>query len=63
MKVYVVLSDTSNVPFGIYDNFDKAKQYILAYPSIHLCIFEYDVNTNKPGNNIYDNYCNNIFSL
>ena len=63
MKVYVVLSDTSNIPLGIYDDFDSAKKYILAYPSTHLCIFEYELNSDKQGKNIYDNYFNNIFLL
>ncbi len=63
MKLYVVLSDTSNVPFGIYDDFDNAKKYLLAHPTKHLCIFEYELNSDKSGKNIYDNYFNQLFSI
>ena len=60
MHVYVVLSETSGVPIAIYDNFDKAKQHVLANPSRHLCVFEYELNSSSPGNNIYDNLFNKL---
>ena len=63
MKVYVLLSDSSNVPLAIYDDFDKAKKHLLEHPTKHLCIFEYELNSTKPGKNIYDHYFNQLFSI
>jgi hypothetical protein len=61
MNVYVIISDTLGVPLALYDNFDDAMKYILSNPSIHLCIFEYELNSSKSGKNIYDNMGNKIF--
>lgn len=61
MFVYAVISDTSGIPIAIYDNFDDAKKHILSNPSRHLCVFEYELNSSKPGNNMYDNMFNRLF--
>ena len=55
MKIYLLISDSMGTPVAIYDDFEKARQYVLAHPSIHLCIFEYELNSTAPGKNIFDN--------
>lgn len=61
MKLYTVISDEFNYPLAIYDTFEKAKQYVDSKHKGHYCVFEYDLNTEGQGNNIYDNMVNNIF--
>jgi len=60
MKLYVVLSDSSTTPFGIYDTFENASKYVYAHPTQHLCIFEYELNSTEQGKNIFDNYFTKI---
>lgn len=64
MKVYIVISiDNGNLPCGVYDTFEQAKDRVedMATRKMHGCVCEYEVNKNvvEDGSikNIYDNMC------
>ena len=56
MELFVIISDKSNVPVAIFDDYNKAKQYVYGMPSEHLYIFEYKLNDISNGKKIDDSY-------
>lgn len=56
MELYVVMSERTKLPIVIYDTFDKALQYLYAFPAEHLTIYEYKTNQLNAYKKLSDSY-------
>jgi hypothetical protein len=56
MDLFIVIEEKINIPIAIFDDFNKAKQYMHCMPSKHLYIYQYRLNELNTEKKISDSY-------